>query len=82
MSVRFELIHGGCFHFEVSAVYELAIRLHEILYLLIEADCVQRLIRCHIEIRLLLHAIEQHIFAWANILNLVHDDTLCLSVKS
>ncbi len=59
----------------------MAIGRHKVLYFLVESDCVLWLVSCQIKVPLLLHAVEEHVLAWADVLHLVHNYGLGLSVK-
>ena len=82
MAIGIEFIDDCRLHLDVGVIDGLSLGDHEILDLLEEADRVLGLICRHIQITLLLHAVEEHEFAGTHILDLAHHYGLRGSVDS
>ena len=57
MSVWLQLIYDAWPHLNLSLIDVLAVGCHEVVDLLVESDCVLRLIRCQVQVAFLLHAV-------------------------
>ena len=57
MSVWLQLIYNAWSHLNLSLIDVLAVGCHEVVDLLVESDCVLRLIRCQVQVAFLLHAV-------------------------
>ena len=82
MAIGIQFIDDCRLHLDVGVIDGLSLGYHEILDLLEEADRVPGLICRHIQIALLLHAVEEHELAGTHILDLAHHYGLRGSVDS
>jgi hypothetical protein len=57
VSIRLQLIYDTWSHLNLSLIDVLAVGCHEVVDLLVESDCVLRLICCQVEVAFLLHAV-------------------------
>ena len=82
MAIGIQFIDDCRLHLDIGVIDGLSLGDHEILDLLEEANRILGLICRHIQITLLLHAVEQHELAGTHILDLAHHYGLRGSVYS